>query len=369
MNVVVDGIVFEMQSRGGVSRIFAETFPRLCEISNDISITLFTTRSLRQSLPISPCMAHRLIPAPARILRPSRFFGRLHLPVRSALIRHGARNRMDSIWHSTYYTMPYRWQGPVVVLVHDMIHEMFPELFNDAQDDEFRVRKKTCIEAADLVTTVSLTTKRDVQRIYGLDESRISAIHLAPSSIFKPRSVSGEIGFPYFLYVGGRVHYKNFALVLSAFHKWRERSDRKLLVVGDPWTLEETARYGQLLNEGHVKLLPPQSDESLANLYSGAEGLIYPSLYEGFGLPLVEAMASGCPIVASRIPSTEEVAADSPIYFDPLDEDGLVEALDVMLDPDIKRDCRRKGLERSRDFSWGRTAAELLAGYERALSE
>jgi len=138
-----------------------------------------------------------------------------------------------------------------------------------------------------------------------------------------------------------------------------------MVVIGSEWSLDEMESLRQLDIYDQVLLVNNVDDETLCYLYNTAVAFVYPSLYEGFGIPLLEAMACGCPVVASRIPSTIEVAGDCPAYFDPLETESLVSALDKVLLEGTDSERSLAGLERVKAFSWERTAEQTLEVYHR----
>jgi glycosyltransferase involved in cell wall biosynthesis len=142
---------------------------------------------------------------------------------------------------------------------------------------------------------------------------------------------------PFILYVGARSHYKNFKTLLRAYAAWPRRSEISLIVVGNPWSKEEQEEINTAGLERNVVCRTGTTDEELCALYNQALAFVYPSLSEGFGIPLLEAMACGCQIVASRIPIFIEVAKDIPYFFDPLNTDELIAALEASCLSEIEK--------------------------------
>jgi glycosyltransferase involved in cell wall biosynthesis len=171
---------------------------------------------------------------------------------------------------------------------------------------------------------------------------------------------------PFVLYVGSISPRKNVARLLRAFAEWKKRcgSGHKLVLVGTgkQWKSQEDFRL--IKQPGiaeHVVLVEYVSDEDLVGIYNLADLLIYPSLYEGFGLPILEAMACGCPVITSKVSSMPEVAGDAAILIDPEDEVGLCGAIDrVLVQPRLRQDLIAKGFERVQQFSWQRAATQTL---------
>ena len=205
-----------------------------------------------------------------------------------------------------------------------------------------------------------------------MDAQRTLVVPLACSERFRVTAsdMGGGVALheePYLLYVGTRGHHKNFRLLLEAYSRWDRRSEVSLVVVGAPWSHEEMLHVETTGISDRVYLLSDINDERLCWLYNRAAAFVHPSLYEGFGIPLLEAMACGCPIIASRIPSTIEVARDCPIYFEPTESEDLIAAFDTGVAEG--RDSARVhlGLELAERFSWDATARQTLGVY-RALS-
>jgi glycosyltransferase involved in cell wall biosynthesis len=370
MHVTIDGYVYQWQPTGGVSRIFTEILPRICDQEPSLAVTLLTEgERLAQSPPKHPQIVHRQIPSARSFLRPGRLW-KNHLPKAQRLLRWWyTGSGKNSIWHSTYFTEPETWKGKRVVTVYDLVYHRFPNLFNQAYDENQRGQMHRCVKAADLVIAISEATRGEIQEVYRIDDSKIRVVPLACSQTFR-RLNANEISFrppttrPFLLYVGDRNHYKNFNTLLKAYGLWPKRKEIDLVVAGPPqWSVQEIAQLNQLGIADQVKLLGLIPDEHLVALYNQAVALVHPSLYEGFGIPILEAMACGCLVVASRIASTIEVAEDYPIYFEALEAESLMAALDVALAAANNPVRRAKGLEHVRKFSWETTAQRTLAVY------
>ncbi|PKN34753.1 MAG: hypothetical protein CVU61_06825 [Deltaproteobacteria bacterium HGW-Deltaproteobacteria-19] len=368
LHLVVDGIIYQSQSTGGISRLFTEILPRMCTQDESVDMTLFVVGNSSQALPVHPRIHPLQIPDPQPFLRPSFLWRSLEEPARKAMLRLRLGTGRGKIWHSTYFSEPGRWEGRKVFTVADMIHERYPELFGGPGGDAFRALRKRCVLSADAVLCISEATRNDVREIYDWDSDRLHVVHLACSDFFRllgeDESADGRPGEKHFLlYVGSRAHYKNFDRLLRAYSHWPMRRDVTLLVVGPPWTPGEAESLRVLGISDHVRLLTDVDDDALCRLYNRAGAFLYPSLYEGFGIPLLEAMACGCPVVASRIATTVEVAGECPIYFEPLDGDSLLSALDQVMNEGRTSPRTRTGLAHAGGYSWDRTAAETLRVY------
>ena len=363
-HVTMDGIVFETQRFGGISRMHFELLSRLCDADSSARVSVFANRFAADRIPSSACVEHVPIRSPERYMRPGRLFLKAHLRARRVFAQGRLRERKETIWHSSYYTLPTSWDGPIVTTVYDMIHERFSDLFTLRSDEVMRQRKRDCVTSSDLVIAISEATKQDVVQQYGFRAELVRVVHLDAGSAFRAKTEDqSPASPPYLLYVGGRAHYKNPQLLLSTYARWNRRQDVRLVFAGPPVTNQERRLVESLGISHQVDFVSNPDDQLLGSLYQNAQAMIYPSLYEGFGIPLVEAMRSGCPIVASRIPSSLEVAEDAAIYFETREGESLLRSLDAVLEPEVRRSLVIRGLERARQFSWKLSARKLCEAY------
>lgn len=341
----------------------------MCAYEPNIQMHLFTEQIPQQQLPMHPQITYQKIPNIQDYLRPGRVWKPFVPTARKILQRTLWGSGKGAIWHSTYYTQLGFWQGKQVVTVYDMIHERFPEIFKSKTADQFRIQKKQAIQDADVILCISEATMKDVQHFYDIDAHKMVVTHLACSELFQVKdSISDALPVienrPFLLYVGNRSKYKNFHRLLNAYSVWSQRKDIALVIAGAwEWSPDEEQMLIDLKIQYDVYTLSNMSDEILRQLYHQSVAFVYPSLYEGFGIPLLEAMACGCPIVASYIPSTIEVVADIPIYFDPNEVDDLLAALDrVVMEGRVSTRVNR-GLEHVKRYSWDKTAQQTLEVY------
>jgi glycosyltransferase involved in cell wall biosynthesis len=370
LRVQVDGVIYQIEAVGGVSRHFNELLPRMCTFEPELHVRVFVDGPLQQQ----PPRHERIQLIHSQSTNPVRTksgFRRMFLPVS----RMGARllegwkgSGRDEIWHSTYYTLPKNWQGKQVATLHDAVHELYPDLYDTPFDDHLRLQKRQSIEAADAVICVSETTRQEASGYYGVEPERLVVIHNACSPIFRRIEMDiSKSGEPFILYVGSRSPIKNFDRLLEAYAAWHLRSEVSLVVAGRGWTVQERERLRRLKIQKKVRLEEDVDDENLCRLYNQAAVFVYTSLYEGFGIPLLEAMACGCPVAASRIPSTLEVAGDYPFYFDSHEPGDLLSASEQALSAG-RDDCLTKaGIARAAEFSWDKTAMKTLEVYRSLL--
>ena len=368
MEVIVDGFIYQQQRFGGVSRIFTEILPRMCQLDPALHITMLMSGRSRQEPPQHPGIRKRSLFPIDDLLRPRRLWAPIQRPARRLVQQLALDSLPEAVWHSTYFTLPMNWNGCTVVTVYDMIYELFPEYFPSEKDEKFRQQKLSSVLAADKIICISATTRKDVECYYGIDGNKLQAIPLAYNQDFRQlgrNDCAHELinKKPFLLYIGRRSHYKNFKTLLQAYCVWQRRNEVEMLVVGSDWSEVERKWLADQGCMEQVRLLRDVSDHELACLYSNAAAFVYPSLYEGFGIPLLEAMACGCPIVASHIPSTMEVAGEQPFYFEAEDIDSLLEALNAALLEGRRPEKVESGIKRAQQYSWDSCAEKTLQVY------
>lgn len=286
------------------------------------------------------------------------------------------RLRAD-VYHSTYFLMPYRPGLSTVLTVYDLIPILYPEAVSRRARWLFPYLLRLALRAAQRVIAISTATKEDLYRVAEVPENRIDVIPLAPDPRFVPQPGSviarlrERLGLPsrYALYVGSNKPHKNLARLIEAWglvSKTPEAAGWALIIAGvwDPRYPEARQRAQALGLQDRVRFLGPVDEADLPALYGGAGLFVFPSLYEGFGLPVLEAMACGAPVVCSDRASLPEVAGDAALLVDPTDAEALAGAITRLLtDEDWRQEMRRRALVRAAEFSWERTARMTLAVY------
>ncbi len=253
-----------------------------------------------------------------------------------------------------------------MVTVFDMIHEVFPEYFFTS--DRTSVHKKRLCERAARVIAISNTTKEDLIRFLGIEEEKIDVIHLASSLGAHSLHPARTIPTPerYVLFTGNRRFYKNFKFFLRAITDVL-KEDRKLVVIctGPTFSTDELDYFDAL--GVRDRLIHVQADdEQLGELYRKAEMLVFPSLYEGFGMPLLEAFSCCCPVVASDTAVFREIGGDAVVFFQPKDPTSISNAIRTLLeDRDLRGEMADRGYERNQRFSWQRTTEQTRLTYEK----
>ena len=279
--------------------------------------------------------------------------------------------KMD-IYHPTLYRrMPLVRMNRVVATHHDCIHERYPEMFR-YRKKVFRA-KQSLYARADAIICVSEASRQDLLQFYNVDAARTRVIHhgitALPRSPDMARKLQEHVRRDYLLYLGARSSYKNFDGLLKAFRASGLHNSLDLLVLGGgPLTAGEIELVARLNLDKAIVSIPRASDELLAEAYAAAKLFVYPSFSEGFGLPPLEAMAAGCPVLASRTSSIPEVCLDAPFYFDPHDQDAFVCGLqNAIYDGDARRRSIERGSEVASQYTWRKCGDETLALYRQCL--
>ena len=288
------------------------------------------------------------------------------------------RERVD-LFHAPHYVLPILTPCRSIVTIHDCIHLMFPQyLPNKIAYAYARASLWAATNRSERILTVSETSKRDILRFFHIPPEKIDVIYNAIDDRFgQPPPEEHvvrvreryQLHGQFILYAGNIKPHKNLERLIDAFYRLRQSDigDVKLLIIGDEIskyaTLRRAVHRYQL--HKHVRFLGFVPDETLAALYRLASVFVFPSLYEGFGLPPLEAMASGTPVVTSNVSSLPEVVGDAAVLIDPYDADSIAEGIRrVLTDEAVAGALRHKGLLRAREYSWERSVQRVLEIYE-----
>jgi glycosyltransferase involved in cell wall biosynthesis len=294
------------------------------------------------------------------------------------------RREGAGLFHAPHYVLPPLTPCRSVVTIHDCIHLRFPQYLPNRLSYAY-ARSSLWIAAhrSARVLTVSEASKRDILNFFSVPESKVSVIYNAiderffeepaPDAVMRVKE-RYQLNDPFILYAGNIKPHKNLERLIEAFHTIR-RGDLehvKLLIIGD-----EISKYASLRRavhkyklHKHVRFFGFVPDATLAILYRLARVFVFPSLYEGFGLPPLEAMASGTPVITSNVSSLPEVVGDAAMLIDPYEPDALAGAMRrVLADDRLREDMRERGLARVREFSWERSIRRVRDIYQEVLSE
>lgn len=366
MKIAYDPQIFSGQIYGGVSRY-------ICEIASRISKTPEVDVKV-----VAPMYVNAYVESlPKEILKGfhSPFpYDFLRFQQRAASMVFGdliLRYRMPDIVHETYYfKYPLGPKNAIRVLtIYDMIHEKFESQFH--YGDKAAVHKAAAATRADHVICISESTKKDVIEILGIKPEKISVIYLGfdlmVSNVSLDTNYTKYVDKPYLLYVGARGGYKNFLLMLKAYASSKLlKAEFKLICFGGgAFNTEELAVIHELnFNVGQIIQLSGD-DELLAKFYQGASVFVYPSLYEGFGIPPLEAMSYNCPVVCSNTSSIPEVVGDAGQYFDPYDVESIRKSIEMVVESaELSTSLVNKGRVQLNKFSWDKCANETLNIYK-----
>jgi glycosyltransferase involved in cell wall biosynthesis len=309
------------------------------------------------------------VPAGARLHEAHRF------PVRAvwmeACVPRAVRALSADVAHFTNYTAPLRLDRPYVVTIHDMSLALLPECSTWKMRLIVPRVLPRVARRARLVLVPSVATRDDVVRLLAVDPGRVRVIpHAAPRAFAEAPGSAERDGPPYFLFVGNLEPRKNLARALRAFARVaRSLPAHRFLIVGRPgWKYDDVLREAARPElEGRVELRGYVAEDELPALYRRATAFVYPSLYEGFGLPVIEAMACGAAVLTSRVSALPELAEGAAVLVDPYDETALAEGLHALAtDAGLRERLRSAGRARAALYSWEATAERTIEAYREA---
>ncbi|HMS26945.1 MAG TPA: glycosyltransferase family 1 protein [Burkholderiaceae bacterium] len=296
----------------------------------------------------------------------------------------GCQANQIQVYHEPNF-LTYRHDVPTVLTVHDLSWIRYPHTHAKAHVAEMNHYFPDSLMRADKIVTVSEFVKQEVQDVFGIAPDRIVAIGEGAEQLFQPRNsietqnALNRFGLKhgkYILAVGTLEPRKNLIVALKAYSQLSSsvRAEYPLILIGmKAWLAHEfdknLASVASLIKDGQIRLLGYQPREDLAVVMSGALCLVYPSIYEGFGLPPLEAMASAVPVISSNVSSIPEVVGDSGVLIDPHNVEALTEAMLRMVeDANYRNQLSQKALERSRVFSWPNCVEKTIAVYREVLN-
>jgi len=366
MNIVYDYQIFAMQEYGGISRYYYEIANRIAAMGNEVEIfsPFYVNNYFCDDSTILPWgLKIPLFRKRIRVIP-----NIINQTLSHLLIKH--RRNVD-IFHDTYYPVfdscPHTAKR--VITVHDMIHEKFPQYFS--RRDTTPKYKALAVQRAHHIICVSENTRRDLIEILNVPREKTSVVYHGYSISCAIASVKPIIHKkPFVLYIGNRGGYKNFILLLHAFESSRLLQNELSIICfgGGKVTAQEIELLRALNLPSDCVSYVHGDDLILASLYASAKVFIYPSLYEGFGIPPLEAMAFGCPVVCSNTSSIPEVVGNAAHLFDPTNTSDLRAAIEaVVCSSDYSARLKSKGYERIKMFSWEKCADDTLGVYEKVL--
>jgi glycosyltransferase involved in cell wall biosynthesis len=374
MKIFLDPSIFNIQKYGGISRYYTEVFSILSQ-QNNTEVILPVYHADNIYLNESPLQTNNQF---LRLLyKVLSFFNISTRSIRKKkgrqLLLQTLQNAHFDVFVPTYYDpyfLKFIQSKPFVLTVYDMIHELFPQYFTD---DSMNIvqNKLLLLEKATMVIAVSDNTKKDILAIYPhINETKIKVIYHG-SSIRVHDTVSVKLPSDYILFVGARHQYKNFVFLVKSIAAILKNNSALFLVCagGGVFNDDELNLLKELGIEKQV-LYKNFEEAELGQFYQKAKCFVFPSMYEGFGIPVLESMACGCPVVLGHHSSFPEVAGDAGVYFDQTSAEDLQTKIQSLLsDSAVRQEFSKKCLERAKLFNWRHAAEQCFEVYQQAIEK
>ena len=359
MKILYDSQCFDMQKFGGISRYFY----KLAKYGNglyDCSVCgkYCDNVYVSEISEIKPFPVKRNFRGKGRIVN----FSKKHANIKAI------KGEKYDVFHTTYYNpLALPKNKPVVITAHDFIHELFPSFF--PENDKTTACKRAIFSRADRIIAISETTKKDLLTFFPeTDPSKIDvAYHAIEWDICKEKKAR-PVEKPYIIYTGTRNIYKNFPFFLISVAPLLKKHDLQLVCTGSRFSTDENA-LTHMLGVSDRVTSTFADEQTLRALYENAVCFVFPSIYEGFGFPILEAFASKCPIAISRASCFPEIAGEAALYFDPYSIDDMRSKIEsLILSPTLQAELVQKGLERFRKFSMDAMIENTFHVYEKACA-
>lgn len=357
MKVLFDHQIFLLYKFGGVARYHFKLLKSLCDLKNDniYEVVHYGTDNY-------------YLDGERKVLN---YKGRKKIVglINNRMVINKLKN--VSVFHPTYYDtyfINYKKTPNFVLTIHDMI----PEWEFKSGNNVFKSlveQKRKLLEKASSIIAISEATKKDILYFTSIDPQKVTVIHHGEPDYFFKLSAGDQMPTAkkdYFLYVGNRGGYKNFNILLTSLSSFLKKENVFIKVVGRELNKEEHELINRLGITEYILFINETSEEVLFNLYKNAICFIYPSLMEGFGIPILEAFYAECPVVCSDIPCFKEIAMNAALYFDPKSPESICSAVQkIYSDKQLQTELINKGMRRLNSFSWSNTAKATNAVYEK----
>ena len=377
MQIVIDARLILNQTTG-IGNYLTNLINALLKIDLENHYTLLLNEKLDSNHPVDLLEQKNLT---KRRIKTSAVSLKQHIAIPLQLWKENA-----NIYHYPHFDLPLLQRCNSVITIHDLKYIIAPSFF-----PEFSISKKlymslsirSSVKRARKVIVVSESTKEDLMRLFGVPAPKISVVPLAVGKRFavslnkeeikiklKKKGIHGK----YFLFVGERRPHKNIVRLIEAFKIFKDRNSEKyqLVIVGkrySNYTVPEQ-KIKELDLESNVIMVGYVPDEELPLYYQGAEMLVFPSMYEGFGIPILEAMACGIPVITSNISSMPEVAGNAAVLVNPYETNEIAAAMQrICSNRDLRKDLIAKGSKNVKRFSWEKTAEKTLSVYEESYMD
>ncbi len=364
-----------MLDKSGIGRYIQDILIGICSLDPDIQLMLGgDPQEIRSFLNSNPSTSKYLIDIMS-----------FHSPIYSieeqcygGILLNNLNKSID-LFHFPHYNVPYLFSGAFVVTIHDLIHTLFPEYYGMARARMASIILKRSLVNAKRIIAVSQSTATDINKAFPGVAHKVRVVYEYPSEFFNPQPISDIISFKeknklsrYILYVGNRKLHKNIERLVMAFQLLsRQFTDLQLLIIGKKFKAnDEVSILLKSLQNNDIIEFDECSDEELRFFYCGAEALVLPSLYEGFGLTALEAMACGTPVVVSDVASLPEIVGTAGLYFNPYNTKNMAEVIQEILSNKILHDeLRAAGLARVKLFDREMSARKTFEIYQEALTD
>ena len=359
--IAVNGIYIQEQA-SGLGVVSQNLISKLMNFDDELDFRLYAASSKLKNL-----YPDKIKPVNSNISPDRGFIGHLkRLTWYQTRLKRQLRQQQTSLFFSPATEGMLFPSVPQILMVHDLIALKYPEL-NPKWQYYYRYILPLILKRCQRIICISEHTKKDLIEVFKLDPQAIEVVYLGfDRNLFFPQPNSNilvKYGLnKYFLYVGDMRFYKNLGRCLEAFNRLPDK-DCQFVITGkkDRFFYPEIERQTkQLEAKDRIIFLDYVPTVDLPQLYSAAQSLVFASLYEGFGLPVLEAMACGCPVITSNSTSIPEVGGDAVLYVDPEDVDSIAKAMSNILDrSDLRRDLSQRGIDRAKLFSWEKTAKDI----------
>lgn len=352
--IIFDNIVFSLQRAGGISVVWQELLSRFIKEGKDnltfIEHPLDSNNTFRRKLDLSS----------GKLLSPDFpwFTVERYLNPR-------VKSQVPFIFHSSYFRTCPNQKAINVTTVHDFTYDYF---YKGKRKEAFLHlwQRNRAIRQSDAVVCISENTKRDLQKFLpDVDKKKVHIIYNGVSEDYHVINDKWEYLKDYLLFVGERVAYKNGSWFAEAI----KETDYKVIFCGKPMGADEKAYYDKVLGADRYQLKSGLTNEELNRVYNSVKCLVYPSSYEGFGIPVLEAQKAGCPVIAQNVSSIPEVIGETPLLMKELTKEELLAKLKMVEEPGVRDKVIADGIENAKRFTWDKAYSEYRALYERLLKE
>ena len=362
MKITFNNTIFSIEKTGGISRYFICLIKEL--IKNKLDVKVISALHKNKFLTLLPKETT------TGLYLPNYPLFKLIENYNNKDFNNYINSKSTDIIHDTYYTPNINKPKKIkkVITVHDLIHEKFKDYYRNSKN-EISKKKEAFIDC-DHFICVSNNTKNDLVEFYNIEPDKISVIYHGANHLTNIKdNYDSKINDPYLLYVGKRDRYKNFMFLLKAYAKCKRVNENFKLVCfgGNKFNKIEKQLINELNIQRNIKHVKGD-DKILSTYYSSAKALIAPSLYEGFGLNVIEAMSFKCPVICSNIDVFKEICTNDAIYFDPKDENNLIHVMEEYLFKDTyMKNLAFNSYKRSKNFTWEKNCNETINVYKKLI--